>query len=80
MRLISFCSDVMKSTDTLYTVFLLKIGTKVIIVLEPHLVLKANIQHSSRAHILYQFIDIYTCDDLCRKLEAIFHNSVKGVE
>ena len=51
-------------------------GTKLIIMPE---LCPVNIQHSSCACILLPFIAYIMCNDLCRKLEAIFHNLVKGV-
>ena len=40
------------------------------------------IQNSSCARIVVTLIAYYRCtsDDLCRKLDPIFHDSVKGVE
>ena len=59
------------------TIFLLKFGTKIIIImLEPRPILEANV---STFHLRVHFYNI-TRDDLCRKFEAIFHYSVKGVK
>ena len=42
-------------------------------------ILEAIIQHSCCVRILLLFV-AYTCNNLGRELETIFHNSVKGVE
>ena len=42
-------------------------------------IIGGNLQHSRRVYVLFPFI-AHTHDNLCRKLETMFHHSVKGTK